>query len=42
VLIGGRDHFWPTAASRMAKELRGNGHDVVFVEAATQEIRVMQ
>ena len=42
VLIGGRDHFWPTAARRMAKELRVNGHDVMFVEAATQEIRVMQ
>lgn len=42
VLIGGRDHFWPTAASRMAKELRLNGHDVVFVETATQVVRVMQ
>ena len=31
VVIGGRRHWWPTAASRMAKALRSKGHRVVFV-----------
>lgn len=32
VVIGGRTHWWPTAASRMAGALRGKGHRVVFVD----------
>ena len=31
VVIGGRKHWWPTAASRMAKALRSKGHRVVFI-----------
>ena len=36
VVIGGRKHWWPTAASRMARALRGIGHRVVFVDIKEQ------
>jgi hypothetical protein len=36
VVIGGRKHWWPTAASRMARALRGIGHRVVFVDIREQ------
>lgn len=32
VVIGGRKHWWPTAASRMAGALRAKGHRVAFVD----------
>jgi hypothetical protein len=33
VVIGGREHWFPTAESRMAKALRSQGHRVVFIDA---------
>ena len=36
VVVGGRKHWWPTAASRMAGALRGKGHRVVFVDVKEQ------
>jgi hypothetical protein len=32
VVIAGRDHWYPTAESRMAKALRSKGHRVVFID----------
>ena len=32
VVIGGRKHWWPTPATRMAGALRAKGHRVVFVD----------
>jgi len=32
VVIGGRKHWWPTRASRMARALRAKGHQVAFVD----------
>jgi len=31
VVMGGREHWWPTRASRMARALGANGHRVAFV-----------
>ena len=39
VIIGGRKHLWPTAVSRIGKELVEHGHDVVFVDAKRQGTR---
>ena len=36
VVIGGRKHWWPTAASRMAGALRARGHRVAFVDIKEQ------
>ena len=36
VVIGGRKHWWPTTASRMARALRAQGHRVVFVDVKEQ------
>ena len=33
VVIGGRHHWWPTAAERMRKTLEEAGHYVVFVDS---------
>ena len=30
VVIGGRERFWPTLASRMARRLRRDGHEVIL------------
>jgi len=35
VVIGGREHWWPTAERRVAKALRSKGHRVVFVGLKT-------
>jgi hypothetical protein len=32
VVIGGQEHWWPTATSRMTETLRAKGHRVVFVD----------
>lgn len=32
VVIGGRKHWWPTTASRMARALRSKGHQVFWTE----------
>ena len=32
VVIGGRKHWWPTQASKLARQLRSAGHEVVFAE----------
>lgn len=42
VVIGGRNRWWPTAASRMARALRSKGHQVVFIglrSRATSELQ---
>ena len=39
VIIGGRKHLWPTAVSRIGKELIEHGHDVVFVDAKRRGTR---
>jgi hypothetical protein len=31
VVVGGRKSWWPTAESRLVRELRTNGHQVLFV-----------
>jgi hypothetical protein len=36
VVIGGRRRWWPTAAARMARRLRANGHRVAFVDFTKQ------
>ena len=36
VVIGGLKHLWPTSATRMARVLRSNGHQVAFVDAREQ------
>jgi hypothetical protein len=36
VVIGGRKHWWPTAASRMAGTLRARGHRVAVVDVNGQ------
>jgi hypothetical protein len=36
VVVGGREHWWPSAASRMARALRDGGHRVVFVRPPKQ------
>jgi hypothetical protein len=33
VFIGGRNHWWPSEAQRLAARLRKNGHQVFFVES---------
>jgi len=33
VVIGGKNRWWPTTASRIAKMLRSKGHRVFFVDA---------
>lgn len=33
VVVGGREHWFPTTESRMAKALRSQGHRVVFIDA---------
>jgi hypothetical protein len=33
VVIGGKNRWWPTRASRLAKMLRSKGHRVFFVDA---------
>ena len=33
VLIGGKDHWWPTKEKRLAGQLRQSGHQVVFVQS---------
>lgn len=42
VVIGGRKHWWPTAASRMAGALRAQGHRVVFVDVKEQTIGLLR
>ena len=42
VVIGGRKHWWPTAARRMARALRAEGHRVVFVDAKRQTAETQQ
>ena len=32
VVLGGKRHLWPTRESRLAKRLRGLGHEVIFTE----------
>jgi hypothetical protein len=32
VVIGGRRRWWPTREERLAKKLRGAGHEVIFAE----------
>jgi hypothetical protein len=32
VVIGGRRRWWPTADSRLARQLRRAGHEVIFAE----------
>jgi hypothetical protein len=36
VLIGGRKHWWPTPAVRLARALRAKGHRVTFVDVTIQ------
>jgi len=39
VVIGSRNLWWPTAAGRMAKTLRGKGHRVAVVDVRGQAAR---
>jgi hypothetical protein len=39
IVIGGREHRWPTPASRMSRILRAKGHRVLFVDLRG-EVRV--
>lgn len=32
VVVGGRRHWWPTNESRLARQLRQSGHEVVWAE----------
>ena len=32
IVIGGRRRWWPTREERLAKKLRGAGHEVIFAE----------
>jgi hypothetical protein len=32
LVIGGRRRWWPTSESRLAKQLRKSGHEVIFTE----------
>ena len=32
VVVGGRRRWWPTAERRLARKLRGAGHEVIFTE----------
>jgi hypothetical protein len=32
VIVGGRKRRWPTAEERLARQLRRNGHEVIFTE----------
>lgn len=41
VVIGGRRHCWPTAASRLARTLRAKGHRVAFVDAKMQTTGIL-
>ena len=38
VVIGGRNRWWPTAESRMARSLKSEGHRVVFVPLGKGQI----
>jgi hypothetical protein len=33
IVLGGKKCWWPTRESRLARMLRGNGHEVVFAES---------
>jgi hypothetical protein len=35
-LLGGRNHWWPTAESRLAAALRAAGHRVILVDSRTR------
>ena len=32
VVVGGRKRWWPTSEKRLARKLRGAGHEVIFAE----------
>ena len=36
VVLGGRKRWWPTAASRLARALRAEGHRVIVVDSRAQ------
>jgi hypothetical protein len=36
IVLGGPKHSWPTAESRLARALRAQGHQVIFVDSRTQ------
>jgi hypothetical protein len=32
VVVGGRQHWWPTAAQKLAQAIQKDGHHVIFAE----------
>jgi len=34
IVIGGRNRLWPSREKRLARKLRGEGHEVLFTESA--------
>ena len=42
VVIGSRNHWWPTAASRMAGTLRARGHRIAVVDVRGQAVRSLR
>ena len=38
IVLGGRNHWWPTAESRLARALRVQGHQVIFVDSSARAV----
>lgn len=38
IVLGGRKHWWPTAESRLARALRAQGHQVIFVDSRARAV----